>query len=127
MLKAQVSLLDAIEITQRITANAEMKVEIRAIMENVRKGNSIAKPLVESRYFPPIVSQMIAVGEETSELDTMLLKVADYYEKELDNKVEFLSSTIEPALILFLGLIVASILISMYLPMFDLVNVVGAG
>jgi type IV pilus assembly protein PilC len=57
----------------------------------------------------------------------MLLKVADYYEKELDNKVEFLSSTIEPALILFLGLIVASILISMYLPMFDLVNVVGAG
>jgi len=127
MLKAQVSLLDAIEITQRITANAEMKVEIRAIMENVRKGNSIAKPLVESRYFPPIVSQMIAVGEETSELDTMLLKVADYYEKELDNKVESLSSTIEPALILFLGLIVASILISMYLPMFDLVNVVGTG
>jgi len=127
MLKAQVSLLDAIEITHRITANAEMKNEIRSMMLNVKKGNSIAQPLVESRYFPPIVAQMIAVGEETSELDSMLLKVADYYEKELDGKVESLSSIIEPVLILFLGMIVASILISMYMPMFDLVNVVGGG
>jgi len=125
LLKAQVSLLEALEITGRITANGEMRAEIQIIRANVRKGNSIAKPLVNSSYFPPIVSQMIAVGEETSELDTMLLKVADYYEKELDTKVESLSSVIEPALILFLGLIVASILVSMYMPMFDLVNMVG--
>jgi type IV pilus assembly protein PilC len=70
---------------------------------------------------------MIAVGEETSELDAMLLKVSDYYEKELDAKVETLTSVIEPAIILLLGMLVAGILIAMYMPMFELVNVVGAG
>ena len=81
--------------------------------------------MVDSKLFPPLVAQMITVGEETSELDLMLLKVADYYEKELDAKVEALSSIIEPVIILLLGLLVAGILISMYMPMFELVNVVG--
>jgi type IV pilus assembly protein PilC len=74
-----------------------------------------------------MVVQMIAVGEETSELDLMLLRVADYYEQEIDGKVETLSSVMEPVLVLFLGIVVGAILISMYLPMFDLVNVVGGG
>ena len=68
---------------------------------------------------------MITVGEETSELDSMLLKVADYCEKELDGRVDALSSVIEPVIILLLGMLVALILISMYMPMFELVNVVG--
>lgn len=68
---------------------------------------------------------MIAVGEQTSELDSVLLKVADYYEKELDSRVEALSSIVETIIILLLGLLVAGILISMYMPMFELVNVVG--
>jgi type IV pilus assembly protein PilC len=72
-----------------------------------------------------MVSQMIAVGEETSELDVMLLKVADYYEKEIDGKVEVLSTVIEPVIILFLGAIVSAILIAMYMPMFELMNVIG--
>jgi len=67
------------------------------------------------------------VGEETSELDTMLLKVADYYEQEIDGKVDALTTIMEPVVVLFLGFVVAAILISMYLPMFDLVNVVGGG
>jgi type II secretory pathway component PulF len=74
-----------------------------------------------------MVAQMIAVGEETSELDSVLLNVADYYEKELDSNVETLSSTVEPVLILFLGALVAAILVSIYLPMFDLVNLAGGG
>jgi type IV pilus assembly protein PilC len=74
-----------------------------------------------------MVAQMIAVGEETSELDAMLLKVAEYYEKELDTIVETLSSVIEPIIVLFLGLLVAAILVAMYLPMFDLMDVVGGG
>jgi type IV pilus assembly protein PilC len=72
-----------------------------------------------------MVAHMITVGEETSELDAMLIKVAEYYENELDRTVETLASVIEPVIVLFLGLIVASILIAMYLPMFDLVNVMG--
>ena len=83
--------------------------------------------MIESKLFPPMVSQMIAVGEETGEPDAMLLKVADYYGRELDGKVETLSSAIKPVLIHLLDPIITAILISMYLPIFDLVNVVGAG
>jgi type IV pilus assembly protein PilC len=127
LLHAQVSLVDALSVTQRIFTNEEVKNEIGLIIRSVKQGQAVAEPLVESELFPPMVAQMIAVGEETSELDTMLLKVADYYEKELDSKVETLSSVVEPVIILFLGLVVALILISMYLPMFDLVSVVGGG
>jgi type IV pilus assembly protein PilC len=74
-----------------------------------------------------MVVQMVTVGEETSELDAMLLKVADYYEKDLDSKIDSLSSVIEPVIVLFLGLLVAAILVSMYLPMFDLVNLMRLG
>lgn len=87
----------------------------------------VSEPLLGSLFFPPMVSHMIAVGEETSELDTMLFKVADYYEGELNNRIETLSSVFEPVLILFLGIMVALILISMYVPMFDLMNVIGIG
>jgi len=127
MLQAQVSLLDALEITQKIISNEDLREEIRRIIKQVKLGKAVADPVVESVIFPPMVAQMIAVGEETSELDAMLLKVADYYERELDHKVETLASIIEPVLILILGLIVAAILVSMYLPMFDLVNMVGTG
>ncbi len=127
LLHAQVSLVDALSVTQRIFTNDEVREEIGTILKHVKQGQAVAEPLVESRLFPPMVSQMIAVGEETSELDTMFLKVADYYEKEIDSKVETLSSVIEPVIILLLGILVALILVSMYLPMFDLVSVVGGG
>jgi type IV pilus assembly protein PilC len=73
-----------------------------------------------------MVAQMLMVGEESSELDSMLLKVAEYYEKEIDGTVERLSSVIEPVIVLVLGLLVGGILVAMYMPMFDLVNTVGA-
>jgi type IV pilus assembly protein PilC len=125
LLQAQVSLVDALEVTRRIFSNEEIRSEIARITQYVRQGRTIAEPLVESRFFPRMVSQMIAVGEETSELDAMLLKVAEYYEKEIDGKVETLSSVIEPVIIVLLGFLVGGILISIYMPMFDLVNVVG--
>ena len=125
LLQAQVSLVDALDVSQRISTNGDMKKEIGLILRHVKEGKAVAEPLIDSKLFPPLVAQMITVGEETSELDSMLLKVADYYEKELDAKVEGLSSIIEPVIILLLGMLVAGILISMYMPMFELVNVVG--
>jgi type IV pilus assembly protein PilC len=127
LLHAQVSLVDALNVTQRIFTNEDVRNEIGLIVRSVKQGQAVADQLVESKLFPPMVAQMITVGEETSELDLMLLKVADYYEKEIDSKVETLSSVIEPVIILFLGLLVSLILISMYMPMFDLVSVVGGG
>jgi type IV pilus assembly protein PilC len=125
LLQAQVSLVDALAVSERIASTDGIRSEIRAITRHVREGRAIAEPLKGSELFPPMVVQMIAVGEETSELDQMLLKVADYYEKEIDGKLDALSSVMEPLIMLFLGFIVASILISMYLPMFDLVNAVS--
>ena len=127
LLQAQVSLVDALAVTQRIATNDAIKKQIASILKHVRSGHAFSKPLEGSEVFPPMVVQMIAVGEETSELDLMLLRVADYYEQEIDGKVETLSSVMEPVLVLFLGIVVGAILISMYLPMFDLVNVVGGG
>jgi type IV pilus assembly protein PilC len=127
LLQSRVSLVDALMVTQRINTARTIREEIGLLIKYVKQGRTMAEPLVESSIFPPMVAQMIAVGEETSELDAMLLKVADYYEKELDDKVETLSTVIEPIIIILLGMLVAIILISMYLPMFDLINVVGGG
>lgn len=126
LLQAQVSLVDALGITQRISSHPEIQQEIGEILRCVKKGRAIAEPMVDSKIFPPMVSHMIAVGEETSELDRMLLKVAAYYETELDARIESLSSVLEPLIVLLLGFVVAGILVSMYMPMFELVNVVGA-
>lgn len=125
LLQAQVSLVEALEVARRMVVNEDIREEIGSILRHVRQGRAVADPLVESRFFPPMVAQMIAVGEETSELDAMLLKVAEHFEKEIDSRVDVLSTLLEPVIVLVLGLVVAGILIAMYLPMFDLVNVVG--
>ena len=127
LLRARVPLLEALTVAQRMASDRALKEEIERVLERVRHGSALAEPMFDSRLFPPMVAQMIAVGEEGSELDTMLLTVADQFQKELDAKIEILSSVIEPVLILLLGLIVGAILVSMYLPMFELVNVIGTG
>ncbi len=127
LLNAQISLVDALQIVQKIFDNQGIRGEIQTILNRVKQGRSVSEPLVGSKFFPPMVAQMIAVGEETSELDRMLLKVADYYEREVDGTVDTLASVIEPVIIIILGLIVATVVISMYLPMFDVVSMVGAG
>lgn len=89
------------------------------------KGKSLNKSLENSVIFPIIVTQMISVGEETASLDEMLNQVADLFEEEVDIMVEGLTSVIEPVLIVFIGLILGAIIVALYLPIFELVNVVG--
>ena len=89
---------------------------------SIEAGRSLAGPLESSGVFPPMVTQMIGVGEETGALDIMLSKIADFYEQEVDTAVEGLMSLLEPVMIVFLGLVIGGIVVSMYLPMFDLIN-----
>lgn len=127
LLQAQVSLVRALEVTARIVTSEGIRGEVKKIISYVKQGKAVAEPILTSKFFPPMVSQMIAVGEETSELDTMLFKVAEYYEKEVDTAVDSLSNILEPVLILVIGSIVAVIVVSMYLPMFEMMNMVGGG
>ncbi len=90
--------------------------------KSIEAGKSLAKPLASSKAFPSMVTQMIGVGEETGALDTMLSKIADFYEEEVDTAVESLTALLEPVMIVFLGVVIGGIVVSMYLPMFDLVN-----
>ncbi|MFZ1082157.1 MAG: type II secretion system F family protein [Candidatus Kryptoniota bacterium] len=127
LLQSQVPLIDALDVTKRIFTSESMKVEIERLIKYVRQGRAVAEPLSTSKLFSPMVAQMIAVGEETSELETMLLKVASFYEQEIADKMETLTTVIEPILIVFLGIIVGTVLITMYLPMFEMANAVGGG
>src|SRR5438552_19111594 len=92
---------------------------------SIREGETVAAPLKASGVFPPMVVQMIAVGEQTGALDQMLTKIAVFYEEEVDAAVETLTSVIEPVMIVVMGTLVGGMLVAMYLPMFELINVVA--
>ena len=94
------------------------------VKESVRCGEPIAKPLMRVAVFPPMVTHMISIGEETGALDAMLNKIADFYEDEVDAAVKSLTSIIEPIMMMFVGGLVGLIVISMYLPMFNMMNLV---
>lgn len=120
-----VPILDALAITARTSGN---KVVERAILQtriSISEGRTIAEPLQQSKVFPPMVCQMIAVGETTGALDAMLSKIADFYEDEVDNAVANLTALMEPLVILFLGIIIGGLVISMYLPIFKLGSVIS--
>ncbi len=124
LVSSGVPILDALNITARTAGN---KVIERAIVEaraSIASGRTIADPLIESKVFPPMVCQMIAVGETTGALDTMLQKIADFYEDEVDNMVANLMALLEPAVILFLGVVIGGLVVSMYLPIFKLGSVI---
>jgi type IV pilus assembly protein PilC len=125
LLQSQVPLVDALKVTKRIFENRLLRSEIERLIKSVKQGRAVADQLSTSTIFSPVVAQMIAVGEETSELETMLLKVASFYEEEIEDMMETLTTVIEPVLIVILGAIVGTILITMYLPMFDMANAVG--
>jgi type IV pilus assembly protein PilC len=119
-----VQLIDALKTTKTMLKNTQFKKIIEQLIISVSKGESISKNLQKSELFPIMVSQMVSVGEETGELDKMFIKIAEFYEEELDTTIEGLSSIVEPIIIVSLGLIVGIILISMYMPMFELLNVI---
>ena len=122
LLASGVSILEALEITAKTAGN---KVVARAINKSVvaiAEGDTITGPLKASGVFPPMVIQMIGVGEKTGGLDDMLNKIADFYDEEVDEAVSALTSIIEPVIIVFMGVVIGGIMIAMYLPMFDIIG-----
>ena len=124
LIASGVDILRALEITAQTTGNWVVEEETMRLRIRVQEGASIAQPLIESDVFPPMVSQMVKIGEETGELEKMLSKVADFYEDEVDASVAALTSIIEPLMMVGVGCMVGVIIISMYLPMFKLLTLV---
>jgi type IV pilus assembly protein PilC len=125
LISSGVPILDALLITAKTSGNKVVERAILATRLSISEGNSIAEPLIQSKVFPPMVCQMIAVGESTGALDAMLQKIAEFYEEEVDNMVANLTTLMEPLVILFLGIIIGGLVISMYLPIFKLGAVIG--
>jgi type IV pilus assembly protein PilC len=124
LLAAGVDIIRAIEITSQTAGNWVIEAALIDAKQKVHEGVPISQPLVENAVFPPMVSQMIKVGEETGELDKMLGKIADFYEEEVDSSIETLTSIIEPLMMIGVGLMVGVIIIAMYLPMFKMLTLV---
>ncbi len=125
LVSSGVPILDALTITGRTAGNKIIEEAIMATRASISEGKTIAEPLIAAKVFPPMVCQMIAVGETTGSLDAMLQKIADFYEDEVDNAVANLTSLMEPMVILFLGSVIGGLVISMYLPIFKLGSVLG--
>jgi type IV pilus assembly protein PilC len=125
MLASGVSLLEAMNICSRTAGNRVVEREILRARIGISEGKSIVEPLADSTVFPAMVIQMISVGEQSGQLDKMLGKVADFYEEEVDSQVASLKQLIEPIIIVVLGVVVGSIIIAMYLPIFKLGSIIG--
>ncbi|MEM5790173.1 MAG: type II secretion system F family protein, partial [Syntrophobacteraceae bacterium] len=125
MLSSGVPILDGLDIVASTAGNTVVENAIRNARVSISEGRPVADPLAETGVFPPMVTQMIAVGEATGALDNMLGKIADFYDEEVDNAVSALTSLLEPMLILFLGVTIGGLLVAMYLPIFQLADVVG--
>jgi type IV pilus assembly protein PilC len=121
---AGVPIMQAIEVTGQTAGNAVVEKSMADVIESVKSGGSIADPLKDAPIFPPMVAQMIAVGEETGNLDAMLSKVADFYEDEVAAAVKALTSILEPVMIILVGGIVGFIVIAMYMPMFKVYDAI---
>ena len=119
-----VPVLQALDIVASTSGNWLVAEASRDIQASVKRGESLVSPLHQHEIFPPMVTHMMAVGEETGALDTMLSKVADFYDTEVDDTVNALTSLIEPMLIVVMGVVVGGILISLYLPMFNIANLI---
>ena len=125
LLSSGVPVLEALEITSDTVSNMVVARGVHAIADGAKKGDWMTKPLAEHPVFPPMVTQMMAVGEETGALDTLLHKVSEFYDQEVQRTVDALTSLLEPLLIVVLGGAVGSMVISLYLPMFDIIKLVG--
>jgi type IV pilus assembly protein PilC len=117
-----VPILQALEITSKTVGNVLVAEAVENVRAGVKEGESIARPLSQSTLFPPMVTQMLAIGEETGALDTMLNKVSDFYDSEVAATVEAMTSLLEPILIVFLGVVVGVIVIALYMPIFSLIS-----
>jgi len=125
LLSSGVPVLESLEITAETVGNVVVADGVRAIAEGAKRGDAMTRPLEDHPVFPPMVTQMMAVGEETGALDTLLRKVATFYEQEVERTVDALTSLLEPLLIVVLGGAVGSMVVSLYLPMFNIIKLVG--
>jgi type IV pilus assembly protein PilC len=124
MMSSGVPILQSLDIVAETTGNVVLERATRAVQESVRTGESLAKPLTEHPVFPPMVVQMMAVGEDTGALDTMLHKIAEFYDQEVEATTESLTALIEPLMIAFLGAIVGSMIIALYMPIFKIFDLI---
>jgi type IV pilus assembly protein PilC len=125
LISSGVAILDGLEITARTAGNKVVENAVMRTRSSIAEGKTISDPLKASGVFPPMVVQMIAVGEQTGALDAMLGKIADFYDDEVDTAVANLTALLEPMLMVFLGVVIGGVVIAMYLPIFKLVTVVG--
>ena len=124
LIRTGVPILQTMDIVAATSGNAVVARAVKDVQSSLKEGESLAAPLANHPVFPPMVVQMMAVGEETGALDTMLEKVGDFYDKEVETLVEGLTSLIEPLLIVVLGITVGGMLIALYLPMFNVINLI---
>jgi len=124
MLSSGVAILDALEIVAKTAGNKTIEKAVLDTRTAIAEGRTMSDPLAESGVFPSMVCQMIAVGESTGALDAMLTKIAEFYEEEVDQAVENLTSLIEPFMIVFLGVVIGGLVVAMYLPIFKMASVV---
>ena len=122
LISSGVSILQGLEVTAKTSGNRVVHDAVMGSRTSIAGGETITKPLKEAEVFPPMVIQMINVGEQTGGLDAMLVKIADFYEEEVDTAVEALTAALEPIMIVFLGVIVGGMVVAMYLPIFDLIT-----
>src|SRR6185295_17615720 len=127
MISSGVPILDALDVTAKTAGNRIIEEGIYYVRTKISEGKNIAGPLLETKVFPPMVVQMIGVGEATGAMDAMLNKIADFYDDEVDTAVAGLTALIEPLMMVFLGVVVGGFLIAMYLPIFNIAGAVQGG
>jgi len=124
LLRSGVPLMTALEITQDTAGNVHIAAGLAKVREAVSEGEGMTKPLEQTKLFPPMVTQMISIGEESGNVDAMLSKVADFYDEEVEQAVKALTSLLEPLMMVFIGGMVGSMVIGMYLPMFSVISAI---
>jgi type IV pilus assembly protein PilC len=122
LISSGVPILEGLDITAKTAGNAVVEKALQQVRKSLEEGKSLTEPLRDSEVFPGMVTQMIAVGEQTGAMDAMLQKIADFYEEEVDAAVKDLLTALEPVMIVFLGVVVGGVVISMYLPLFSLIG-----
>ena len=125
LLASGVPILQSLEIVSETTGSVVISRATKAVQESVRQGDSIAKPLATHPVFPAMVVQMIAVGEDTGAVDNMLYKVAEFYDQQVEATTEALTSLIEPLMIAFMGGVVGSMVVALYMPIFKVFDMIG--
>ncbi len=125
LISSGVPILDGLEIVAKTSGNKVVEKAIYATRQSISEGKTLSEPLETTKVFPPMVVQMIAVGETTGALDAMLSKIADFYDEEVDSTVGILTSLLEPILMIFLGIVIGFIVVAMYLPIFKMAGTIG--